>query len=117
MRTVTEAAWAMPAVAQTQIYPLTARIEVNEELLRYQGHRPYRWLEKLDSLAVQQWVVQQNALSQPQLAALPQRWLKKRLTQLWNYERYEVPVSRGGHYFYLHNDGQQNQSVLYVPRI
>ena len=55
---------------------------------------------------MQQWVVQQNALSQPQLEALPQRfWLKKRLTQLWNYERYEVPVSRGGHYFYLHNDG------------
>jgi prolyl oligopeptidase len=115
MRTVTDAAVGMPAVAQTQIYPLTARIEVNDNYFGTKVTDPYRWLEKLDSPAVQQWVVQQNALSQPQLVALPQRfWLKKRLTQLWNYERYEAPVSRGGHYFYLHNDGQQNQSVLYV---
>ena len=61
------------------------------------------------------WVTAQNALSQPRLAGLPQRaWLKARLTQLWNYERYELPVKRGGHYFYLHNDGKQNQSVLLV---
>jgi len=60
-------------------------------------------------------VTAQNALSQPRLAALPQRaWLKARLTQLWNYERYDVPVKRGERYFFLHNDGQQNQSVLLV---
>ena len=115
MRTVTDAAVGMPAVAQTPIYPLTARVEVNDNYFGTRVADPYRWLEKLDSPAVQQWVAQENALSQPQLAALPQRfWLKKRLTQLWNYERYEAPVSRGGHYFYLHNDGAQNQSVLYV---
>jgi prolyl oligopeptidase len=64
---------------------------------------------------VHQWVLAENAVTQPQLAGLPQRpWLKRRLTQLWNYERYDLPVRRGAHYFYLHNDGEQNQSVLYV---
>ena len=36
------------------------------------------------------------------------------MTELWNYERYELPVQRGGRYFYPRNDGLQNQSVLYV---
>ena len=36
-----------------------------------------------------EWVQAQNALSQPRLEALPQReWVKERLTQLWNYERF-----------------------------
>jgi len=40
--------------------------------------------------------------------------LKKRLTQLWNYEKYGVPFKRGDRYFYFKNDGLQNQSVLYT---
>jgi prolyl oligopeptidase len=115
MRTVTDAAVGLPAVANNPIYPITARVEVNENYFGTKVADPYRWLENLDSPAVQQWVRSENAVSQPQLAALPQRaWLKRRLGELWNYERYELPVRRGAHYFYLHNDGEQNQSVLFV---
>jgi prolyl oligopeptidase len=115
MRTVTESAVGMPAVASAPVYPLTARVGVSDSYFGTPVPDPYRWLEDLDSPAVQGWVTAQNALSQPRLAALPQRaWLKARLTQLWNYERYDVPVTRGGRYFYLHNDGQQNQGVLQV---
>ncbi|TLY92341.1 MAG: S9 family peptidase [Gammaproteobacteria bacterium] len=97
------------------VYPVTARVNVSDSYFGTEVEDPYRWLENLDSPQVSQWVAAQNALSQPRLAALPQRvWLKARLTQLWNYERYEVPVKRGGRYFFLHNDGQQNQSVLLV---
>ena len=102
-------------MATTPIYPLTARIEVNDNYFGTQVADPYRWMENLDSPQVHQWVLAENAVSQPQLAALPQRaWLKRRLGELWNYERYDVPVHRGAHYFYLHNDGRQNQSVLFV---
>jgi len=84
----------------------------------YNGKRvadPYRWFEELDSPATSEWVKQENAVSQPLLESIPQRpWIKKRLTELWNYERYDVPVKFGSHYFYLRNDGTQNQSVLYV---
>jgi prolyl oligopeptidase len=76
---------------------------------------PYRALENVDDPETKRWVNAENAVSQPWLEAIPAReGIKKRLTELWNYERYEVPVTRGGRYFYLRNDGLQNQSVLYV---
>jgi prolyl oligopeptidase len=115
MRTVTEAAVGMPPIAATQVYPFTARVGASDNYFGTRVSDPYRWLENTDSPQVQSWVAAQNALAEPQLAALPQRaWLKQRLTQLWTYERYELPVVRGGHYFYLHNDGRQNQGVLEV---
>ena len=61
------------------------------------------------------WIQAQNALAQPYLEAIPARErIKQRMTQLWNYERYDIPVKRGNRYFYLRNDGLQNQSVLYI---
>ena len=115
MRTVTDAAVGLPAVAKTPIYPLTARVPTSDDYFGTKVADPYRWMENLDSPQVQDWVASENALSQPQLAALPQRlWLKRRLSALWQYERFDIPVHRGTHYFYLHNDGTQNQSVLFV---
>jgi len=76
---------------------------------------PYRWLEDPDSQATQDWIKAENALSQPYLESLPQRaWFGSRLKQLWTYERFGTPVREGGRYFYLRNDGTQDQSVLYV---
>jgi prolyl oligopeptidase len=115
MPTVTETAVGLPPAANAPVYPITARVEVSDNYFGTKVADPYRWLENLNSPAVQAWVEAQNALAEPRLAELPARaWLKMRLTQLWNYERYEVPQKRGGRYFYLHNDGQQNQSVLLV---
>ena len=109
------AAAALSDVPTTATYPRTPRDAIVDV---YHGTRvadPYRWLEQLDSPATAEWVKAQNQLSQPRLEALPQRpWLKRRLTALWNYERFEVPVKAGPHYFFRRNDGTQNQSVLYV---
>ena len=115
MRTVTETAVGLPSVAPTQVYPLTKQGPVSENYFGTQVADPYRWLENLDSPAVKDWVAKENALAEPQLAALPARpWLKARLTELWDYERFEIPLKRGSRYFYLHNSGKQNQSVLCV---
>ncbi len=96
-------------------YPASTR---SDHVDTYHGVRvpdPYRWLEAIGTPDVAKWVESQNAISQPWLEAIPAReQIKKRLTELWNYERYDVPVKRGGRYFYLRNDGLQNQSVLYV---
>ncbi len=85
---------------------------------RYHGESiddPYRWLEDLDAAPTRAWIDAQNRLAQPYLERAPTHaWFKKRLTQLWNYERYGVPMKEGGRYFWLRNDGLQNQSVLYV---
>lgn len=76
---------------------------------------PYRGFEDPDAEATRRFVAEQNALASPWIDALPQRaWIEQRLTQLWNYQRYGVPRKRGGRYFYLRNDGLQNQSVLHV---
>jgi prolyl oligopeptidase len=76
---------------------------------------PYRWLEDLQSPETRAWIEAQNKVTFTWLAQIPQRdEFKKRLTELWDYERIGVPVKGGDRYFYLRNDGLQNQSVLYV---
>jgi prolyl oligopeptidase len=115
MTTVTDQAVGMSPVPKTIVYPVTARVSVSDNYFGTKVADPYRWLENLDSPEVQAWVKSENDISRPRLAELPARpWLKARLTQLWNYERYEVPLKRGNRYFYLHNNGTQNQSVLQV---
>jgi prolyl oligopeptidase len=96
-------------------YPQTPRVDHVDV---YHGMRvsdPYRWLEDAGAAQTKQWIETQNALAQPYLESIPAReGIKKRLTQLWNFERYDIPVKRGSRYFYTRNDGLQNQSVLYV---
>ena len=61
------------------------------------------------------WVEAEDKVTFGYLDALPTRApLKARLTQLVNYERYGTPFRQGGHYFYTHNTGLQNQSVYYT---
>jgi prolyl oligopeptidase len=96
-------------------YPRTPTVPVVDD---YHGTRvadPYRWLEALDSPQVADWVARQNRLTIPFLAALPHRApLQARLTELYRYERFGVPTEAGGRYFFLRNDGQQNQAALHV---
>ncbi len=76
---------------------------------------PYRWLEALDAEETAAWVEAQNALSRPYLAAnVSREGIVERLTELWNYERVDPPVKRGGRYFFERNDGLQNHDILYT---
>jgi prolyl oligopeptidase len=96
-------------------YPPAVRGDVVDVYHDVKVADPYRWFEDTDSQQTRDWVTAQNALSQPYLERLPQRaWLGNRLKQLWTYERFGVPKSEAGRYFYMRNDGTQDQSVLYV---
>lgn len=96
-------------------YPAAPRGEVQDNYHGTSVADPYRWMEAQDSPQVRGWVAAQNDLARPRLESLPQRaWFKKRLTQLWNYERFAVPTEAGGNYFWLRNSGTQDQAVLYV---
>lgn len=100
--------------SQTLRYPQTERSAHVDEYHGVEVADPYRWLENVDERTAA-WVRQQNAVAQPYLEAIPARQtIKARLTELWNYERYGIPMQRAGRYFYLRNDGLQDQSVLYV---
>lgn len=104
-----------PPAVSSFAYPSTKRVN---QIDNYHGTKvsdPYRWLENVDDPQTRHWVEEQNGLAQPYLEAIPARErIKKRLAELWNYERFDYIVQRGGRYFYLRNDGLQNQSVLYV---
>src|SRR5690606_35911927 len=39
--------------------------------------------------------------------------LKKRLEQLWDYEKISIPFKEGNYIYYRKNDGLQNQYVIY----
>lgn len=99
----------------TLTYPVAARGEQVDDYYGTRVEDPYRWFEQTSDPKVREWITAQNALAQPYLEGIPAReTIKKRMTELWNYERYDLPVRRGDHYFYSRNDGLQNQSVLYV---
>lgn len=97
------------------VYPETKKIAQADEYHGVSIADPYRWLEDPDSDQTRAWVTAQNQVTFGYLAQIPQRAaLEARLTQLWDYERFSLPVKKGGRYFYSRNDGLKNQSVLYV---
>jgi prolyl oligopeptidase len=106
------------ATNETKIkYPETRRVNQVDEYFGVKVPDPYRWLEAdvHESPEVAEWAKKQNDIARKYLDAIPQRHvIEKRLTELWNYERYGSPVQKGGKYFFIKNDGLQNEDVLYV---
>lgn len=98
-------------------YPETRRLDLVEEQFGVPVADPYRWLENdvRNDAEVADWVAAQNAVTDTWLAELPARdRFRARIKQLFDYERFGLPTRKGGHYFYLHNSGLQNQAVLFV---
>lgn len=75
---------------------------------------PYRWLEDDYSERTKQWVKEQNEVTFSYLEKIPYREaLRKRLEELWNYEKVSAPFKEGDYEYFFKNDGLQNQSVMY----
>jgi prolyl oligopeptidase len=97
--------------------PQTKRIDHVDVYHGVKVPDPYRWLEDdvRESKEVADWVEAQNNETFGYLHAIPERdRIEKRLTELWNYEKFSSPFKRGGRYYFYKNDGLQNQYVLYV---
>ena len=76
---------------------------------------PYRWLEDDQSAETKDWVTKQNIVTNGYLSQIPYRdKIKKRLEQIYNFEKFGTPFKKAGKYYFFKNDGLQNQSVLYV---
>jgi prolyl oligopeptidase len=113
-------ATTVAAADPTLQYPQTKKVDQKDT---YAGNvvvtDPYRWLETdvRQSSDVRAWVDEQNKVTFGYLGSLPYRdAIKERLTKLWNYEKYSVPVRKGGRYFFTKNSGLQNQSVLQTQK-
>jgi len=116
---------AVAAAPAAPAYPATRRVDQQDSYHGVVVADPWRWLEALDAPEVHAWVAAENAVAAPYLESLPARAVfKQRLGAMWNYERwgaslgggnsFTVPVRRAGRYFYLHNSGHEDQSVLMV---
>lgn len=111
---------SMSATAQRQPasfsgkYPATKTVEQSDEFFGTKVADPYRWLENDMAADTKEWVTEQNAVTGKYLAQIPFREaIRKRLTTLWNYEKFSAPFKEGDYTYFYKNNGLQNQSVLY----
>ena len=107
----------LAAVARRPDYPETRTDDVVDDYFGTKVADPYRWLEDDESKETKAWVEAQNRLAFGWLAEVPERdAIRKRLVSLWDYERFGLPSREGEWYVFAHNDGLQNQSVIYRTR-
>jgi prolyl oligopeptidase len=115
---VTPAPQPVPTPAKPPMrleYPAARKIDHMDTYHGASVADPYRWLEDVDSAETRAWVEAQNKVTFDWLKKVPTREpLRRRLTELWNYERFGLPHKKGGRYFYTRNDGLQNQNAVYV---
>jgi prolyl oligopeptidase len=76
---------------------------------------PYRPLEDPDSPESRAWIEAEAKITFDFLKTIPERdGIKKRLTEVWDYERFGVPFKEKDRYFFSKNTGLQNQNVIYT---
>ncbi len=103
--------------AQGLQYPLTRTVDHVDTYHGTKVQDPYRWLEDDTSAETAQWVEAQNKVTFASLEQIPFRQqMKARLQKLYDYAKFSAPSRKGDYYFYLKNDGLQNQSVLYIQK-
>lgn len=96
-------------------YPATRTVAVSDDFFGAPTPDPYRWLEAAQDPEVQAWTAQQQDLALSVLNNLAGRdTFQRRLREVWNYPKYEIPRLRGGRLFYMLNDCLRQQPVLYV---
>src|SRR6202040_298434 len=91
---------------------------ISDQVDDYSGTKvadPYRPLENPDAPESRQWIEAENKITFDFLKTIPERdGIRKRLTEIWDYERFGVPFKEKNRYFFSKNTGLQNQSVLYT---
>ncbi len=98
----------------TLAYPPTRAGDVVDDYFGRKIADPYRWLEDLESADTAAWVTAQNKVTFAYLESLPKReTIRKRLTELWDYQRTSVPVQTAGQIWFQQNSGLQRQAPLY----
>ncbi|PAV82008.1 hypothetical protein WR25_22641 isoform B [Diploscapter pachys] len=74
-------------------------------------------MEDPDAKETQLFVDELNTVSEPFLAAAPNREdMRKTLTELWDYEKFGCYSRRGGVYYHYFNSGLQNQYVYFQSK-
>ena len=102
-----------PDITSTTVkYSETRRVDHVDEYHGVKVPDPYRWLEDdvRENKDVAAWVEAKNKETFGYLESIPEREpIRKRLNELWNFEKFGTPFKAGGRYYYYHNSGLQNQ--------
>ncbi len=95
-------------------YPKTEKGTQTDTYFGVTVEDPYRWLEDDLSAETKAWVKAENEVTEDYLSQIPFREnIRKRLENLWNYEKFSAPFTEGEYTYFYKNDGLQNQSVIY----
>lgn len=105
---------AAEAMGQAIQYPAAPSDGTVDEYFGVKVADPFRPLENDTSAATKAWVEAENAVTSAYLARIPLRGkLQQRMKEVMNYEKMGIPFEQHGTWYCYHNDGLQNQSVLY----
>jgi prolyl oligopeptidase len=98
-------------------YPKTKRVDHVDLYHGVKVSDPYHWLEEdvREDKEVADWVAAENKVTFAYLRTISERdAIKRRLTELWDYEKVSPPHRAGPRYVYSKNNGLQNHSVYYT---
>ncbi len=95
-------------------YPLTTAENSVESYFGNEIADPYQWMENPEDPRLEAWIQAQNECSEQYLSQIPFRdKLKTRYRELFNYPKLFGLKKAGAFYLFSHNDGLQNQAVIY----
>jgi prolyl oligopeptidase len=100
------------------VYPPAHKVDQVDDYHGTKVSDPFRWLETPDSPETQAFIAAENTLTNAYLAECKSRdSFVDSLTAVWNYAKYSSPRRAGNYYYFLKNDGLQNQALLYRAAI
>jgi len=98
-------------------YPDTKKIKQTDTYFGVKVEDPYRWLEDDKSEETAKWVENQNKTTQDYLSKIPyNNEIKNCLNNLWNFEKFGLPIVNDQFIIYSKNNGIQNQSPIYIAK-
>lgn len=78
---------------------------------------PYRWLEDQNSLETRAWIEAEQKCTDAALSNLPARaQISKRFGELLHTDSFEIPIERGGRYFFRKRLAGQDLFLIYMRR-
>ena len=95
-------------------YPTTKKVDTVDTYFGTEVPDPYRWLEDDRSPETEAWVKSENEATYGYLNKIPfKEEIKKKLENIWNYEKIGAPFKEGDYTYFYKNNGLQNQYVIY----
>ncbi len=98
-------------------YPKAKKVDVVDNYHGVLVKDPYRWMENMDDPDLKKWIEEEKKLTEEYFSKIPFREkIRKRLRELWNYERFTIPEKVGEYYVFSKNTGLQEQNVYYYQK-